>query len=147
MMGVFSVMVALFAVHLVLKRGQSEKSHGDQKVRDIETLSDLRDEWEYNLLLCEGMAQGRAEFSEEVSFKTQIWERYGGEFPLTLEELDRIEKTYEFLMEMQSELEASTSRSSGSLPIDALVPLIGSEKASVAEALQIIDHAIKELRH
>ena len=146
LMGLFSVMAALYALHLVLKRGQSEKQHGDQKDQDIETLSDLREEWEYNLRLCEGIAQGVAEFREDAHFRTQIWERYGGEFPLTLEELDRIEKTYEFLMEMQGELEASSSKSTGSLPIDALVPLIESDKDSVAEALDIIDHAIKELK-
>ena len=41
LVGLFSVMAALYALHLVLKRGQSEKLHGDQKERDIETLSDF----------------------------------------------------------------------------------------------------------
>jgi len=146
LVGLFSILVVLYALHLFLKRGQSEKLHGYQKERDIETLSDLREEWEYNLRLCERITRGAAELREDAHFKTQTWERYGGEFPLTLEELDRIEKTYEFLMDMQGELEASTFRKTGSLPIDALVPLIESEKSSVAEALEIIDHAISDLK-
>ena len=97
----FSVMCVLFALHLVSKRYQITRTQEERTAKDMQSLLQMKVELQSNADLCAQLVK-QSETTEY--FQTEVWDRYGGNFPLFYEELERAARCYQSFNEWNDRL-------------------------------------------
>ena len=140
---ILSVMSAVFALHLVLKRDQVTKFQSQWLFRDKMSLLELKEEISHNLAFFDRINdESPFELNRNNNLKNQAVQKYLGDFPLTDDEIVCIKNSYRIFNLINSAIESTIDQESPSL--QSLTPLIRENRRDVEEALNIIEQALME---
>ena len=134
-----SVMSAVFALHLVLKRDQAAKVKSQRLVREKISLLELKEEIGHNLVFFDRINDGGPfELNPNDNLKSHAVQKYTGDFPLTGDEMVCIENAYRIFNLINSAIESESPS------FQSLTPLIRENRHDVEEALNVIEQALME---
>ena len=134
-----SVMSAVFALHLVLKRDQAAKVKSQRLVREKISLLELKEEIGHNLVFFDRINDGGPfELNRNDNLKSHAVQKYAGDFPLTGDEMVCIENAYRIFNLINSAIESESPS------FQSLTPLIRKNRHDVEEALNIIEQALMD---
>ena len=140
---ILSVMSAVFALHLVLKRDQAAKFQSQRLVREKMSLLELKEEIAHNLAFFDRINdESPFELNRNNNLKSHAVKKYAGDFPLTDDEMVCIENSYRIFNLINSAIESIIDQESPSF--QSLTPLIRENRRDVEAALNIIEQALME---
>ena len=140
---ILSVISAVFALHLVLKRDQVAKLQSQRLVREKLSLLELKEEIAYNLNFFDRINdESSFEFNRNNNLKNHAVQIYAGDLPLTDDEMIYINNSYRIFDLVNSHIGTVVNQESHL--VQSLAPLIRENRCDVEEALNIIEKALME---
>ena len=129
---ILSVMSAVFALHLVLKRDQIAKVKSQRLVREKMSLLELKEEIAHNLVFFDRINDGSPfELNHNDNLKNHAVQKYTGDFPLTSDEMVCIEGKWSSVEKKNEDGTLTSGKSNISKDLDFVIAGMHTKKNNI----------------